>query len=159
MESLWTSETSIAMHKTTNCATTQPWRPHDNSYRLLKTTSSSLPATSLRGVPQVLRKSRLRYRTATGHLLQALATLLSSYCSARELTLERTFRQGVGELISHSHVHTGARLENVWTYTLYAWKFTNFGKVTVFSVAVHSDRQVKKFRGISSLHLHGLRNY
>ena len=42
----------------------------------------------------------------------------------RELTLERTFRHGVGELISHSHVHTGKRLENVWTYTLYDWKFT-----------------------------------
>jgi hypothetical protein len=157
MESLWTSKTSIAMRKTTNCVTTLNATRQQLPAVVL--TLSSLPATSLRAVPQVLRTSRLRYRTATGHLLQALATLLSSYCSARELTLDRTFRQGVGELISQSHVHTGTKLENVWTYTLYAWKFTNFRKATVFSVAVHSDRQVKKFRGISSLHLHGLRNY
>jgi len=79
------------------------------------------------------RTDRLGYRAATGHLLQTLATLLSSYCSARELT----FRQGVGEQISNSHVYVGKRLKNVWTYTLYAWKYTKFGNATVFSAAVH----------------------
>lgn len=104
-------------HNTTLKAT------RDNSYQSLKTTVSSLSATSLSEGLLVLCTSRLGYRAATGHLLQALDTLLSSYCSAQELTLEKTFRQGVGELISHSHVHTGTRLENVWTYALYAWKF------------------------------------
>ena len=63
-------------HNTTLKAT------HD-SYQVLKTTLSSLPATSLRDGLQMLSISRLGYRAATGHLLQALATLLSSYCSAR----------------------------------------------------------------------------
>jgi hypothetical protein len=82
-----------------------------------------------------------------------LATLLPSSCSARELTLQRAFLQGVANYLAFSYPYWAVVRECLDLHPSRLELYTA-GKATVFCDAVNFGRKVNKFGGICSLHLH-----
>ena len=128
---------------------------HDNCYQFLKSTRSSLPACNITSrmsagaAHQTIGVSGSNRPPVAGIGHAPLYLLLCTGNDSRQDV--SAGRGGTDFPFSCPYWEEVRECLDLHPLRLEIYKV---GKATVFSTAVHSDRQVKKFRGISSLHLH-----